>query len=498
MKLHMIIEAYDKNLGDAIATKYQISPQSLKAYVRGIDPELTYGAWILKALRKYLEDQDIDTWHELDTNDLERPEANNATQLAQEIKTQLDTFKSRQAEYPEQDLNKYTLESLKAATSALPEIIPAQPVHTMPGAKLVLREEPYEAYEISKAKTLARLSKGAAWCVKDVQVAKDALEGSKQIMILRNGSPTCLFATDFSQVKNSGNTDETRPEIITLIRKIWHTYLRAELETTGKLEGLEGAKFWGDAHEILELPIEPLIDKINQMEVADALEYLQELGYENLHRRLPELEAKIITAVENIPDNAPAYTSEGQKSEPSLASRLTYWAFEYAEGVIKGRWPEIEEPLSRKIADSAYMYALNVIKGRWPQAEPLIISDPSYSYNYAHNIIGGRWPEAEEDLSKGHPSWATHYAKTILKGRFKAAEDNIFDPKTQWAYIYIEQVPFDTRIDQFEKLAANPAAPDPQNNLQKAIDTYIKKVDWANPANDYPIPKAITKRMKNQ
>ena len=50
MKLKTITEAYDKNLAGKVARKYEITPARVKEIVTSIDPELTYGPWVLKQL----------------------------------------------------------------------------------------------------------------------------------------------------------------------------------------------------------------------------------------------------------------------------------------------------------------------------------------------------------------------------------------------------------------------------------------------------------------
>ena len=66
----------------------------------------------------------------------------------------------------------------------------------------------------------------------------------------------------------------------------------------------------------------------------------------------------------------------------------------YAIEVLKKRWPEAEERISKDHKASVY-YALGVIKGRWLPGEKAILTDVRSSYLYARNIFGDRWVEAE-------------------------------------------------------------------------------------------------------
>ena len=68
-------------------------------------------------------------------------------------------------------------------------------------------------------------------------------------------------------------------------------------------------------------------------------------------------------------------------------------AYDYAVGIIKGRWHEAEPYI--KTSRYAAEYARDVIKGRWPEAEEYIKQKAVSSYYYARDVIKGRWHEAE-------------------------------------------------------------------------------------------------------
>ena len=92
----------------------------------------------------------------------------------------------------------------------------------------------------------------------------------------------------------------------------------------------------------------------------------------------------------------------------------------YAETVIRGRWPAVE-PFFMRSPVYAYGYANNVIHGRWPAAEAVIASEPEWAYRYATDVIKGRFP-AGEPVIASDPNWAYRYAKNVIKGRFPAGE----------------------------------------------------------------------------
>ncbi len=218
MKLATILEAYDNNLGQAMAKKYDVPPQDLKAYVRGIDSDLNFGAWILKALKGYLDGQGIRKWTDFAT-DTPAGDYKNAREIADIIGRLLTAFKNRQEELPEKDINKYTISSLHAAIKALPELVKRDYVGEMPGARLLVKEGPFEAFEITDPKTLMHVAEGSSWCVRYESHAKSYLQRTAQIVIYKNGNATCLFASDMSEVKNSGNTQETRPDVLEIVKK---------------------------------------------------------------------------------------------------------------------------------------------------------------------------------------------------------------------------------------------------------------------------------------
>ena len=87
------------------------------------------------------------------------------------------------------------------------------------------------------------------------------------------------------------------------------------------------------------------------------------------------------------------------KSELDYAKTNPQWAYNYAREVIKGRWPEGEEAIS-KDPYWAYSYAVDVVGGRWPEGEKTISKDPEWAFYYAREVIKGRWPEGEEAIKK--------------------------------------------------------------------------------------------------
>jgi hypothetical protein len=71
------------------------------------------------------------------------------------------------------------------------------------------------------------------------------------------------------------------------------------------------------------------------------------------------------------------------------------------------RWPEGEEVI-KKNPYYAYQYAEQVVRGRWPEGEDAIKKDPTMIYWYAKQILKHRWLEAEPFIPKDHPDWKNY------------------------------------------------------------------------------------------
>lgn len=95
-------------------------------------------------------------------------------------------------------------------------------------------------------------------------------------------------------------------------------------------------------------------------------------------------------------------------------------ALTYARDVIGDRWPEAEAALASD-GDLAVQYAREVVKGRWEAAEAAILTSPRAAATYADAVLNSPWPEAESAISN-HGIAAAGYAERILKRRWPEAE----------------------------------------------------------------------------
>lgn len=92
-------------------------------------------------------------------------------------------------------------------------------------------------------------------------------------------------------------------------------------------------------------------------------------------------------------------------------------AIMYAQGVIKGRWPELEQKLLKNPVPAGFpyvaiIYTKCVIKGRWPELENFIISKNASwaAFDYAVDIIQGPWLEAEKIVLTNYFSFIRYYS----------------------------------------------------------------------------------------
>ena len=185
------------------------------------------------------------------------------------------------------------------------------------------------------------------------------------------------------------------------------------------------------------------------------------------------------------------------RKQSTLASKDPRCAYEYAEDVIKGRWPEAEKTIS-KDPHYAYRYAKYVIGGRWPEAEETISKSPEWAYHYASIVLNRRWPEAEETIIKD-PIWAYEYAYFVIKGRWPEAEEAISTHfwdfmRGDIAYRYVSDVINGQRsaILELNFLC------DTSRCKFSTVKEYVSKIDWTDPANDFEIPKRLKDALKKR
>lgn len=101
--------------------------------------------------------------------------------------------------------------------------------------------------------------------------------------------------------------------------------------------------------------------------------------------------------------------------EPAILTNPTAARY-YASYVIQGPWPEAEPIIATSAAES-YTYAKEALDGeRFPAGEPAVLRSlcSVWPINYAEKIIKGRWPEYEQVLlEKGESYDCYHYCREL-------------------------------------------------------------------------------------
>jgi hypothetical protein len=98
------------------------------------------------------------------------------------------------------------------------------------------------------------------------------------------------------------------------------------------------------------------------------------------------------------------------------------FAMWYAEFVAEGEWKPGERAIL-KGKDWVSFYYARAMGRRWEPGEKKILvgKDPSTCLDYAEEVIKGRWPEAEKFILKDAHS-CLKYAEEVIKGRWLEAE----------------------------------------------------------------------------
>lgn len=121
------------------------------------------------------------------------------------------------------------------------------------------------------------------------------------------------------------------------------------------------------------------------------------------------------------------------------------YAYQYADLVLKARFPEAE-PAIAKVPDTAFQYAKNVIKGRFPEAEEMFLrlhcdwGPRNYLPRYFIDIAQEPNPLVEKKILATHHGLAIEYAAKCLKARWPAGEKVILEDDVDGAVRYHKEV----------------------------------------------------------
>jgi hypothetical protein len=285
------------------------------------------------------------------------------------------------------------------------------------GVEIFDKSGPMIAYIISDAESLKKMGEGSKWCTRGsypVSRAETYLtKNGPQIIVVYNGRLVAQFSSDLEEIKNQENHNIklndlytmgiSQDKIIDLVRYIkpenLTKFIKIQMDgITGRMKVLEDA--------ILKVSDSGLI-----------VPYCKAAG-----ERWPEGEQLLLNAgfthliFEYARDVVGRSTRGGDRwfeGERILIKHPAY-AFQYAQYVLKDRWPEAEEHLANYddsemtygSLNSIVLYAEMYRRGEeWPEAERILINYPEYALRYARLARRSRWPEAEKLDFKG--LWAS-------------------------------------------------------------------------------------------
>jgi hypothetical protein len=135
--------------------------------------------------------------------------------------------------------------------------------------------------------------------------------------------------------------------------------------------------------------------------------------------------------------------------EPLILKDITT-SLDYAQSIIGGRWPELEEILLKDYAFEKMVmyYAIDVAGERWPGGEEILLTSnqPWNIFKYFMHLVQKRWPEAEPAL-KGSNSWPGYlkiiFGDDVINKYSQNILEKILDIKTdreKWQFLEEEGI----------------------------------------------------------
>jgi len=133
---------------------------------------------------------------------------------------------------------------------------------------------------------------------------------------------------------------------------------------------------------------------------------------------------------------------EWKPGEKAILEGLDWTAFYYARAMGR-RWELAEKKiLAGKDPATCFDYANEVIKDRWPEAEKFIVKNLDFALRYAIHFFGGRWEEYEKAIIND-PERCYRYAKDAIKGRLPEhmhqamVMHSFSNPQDKWVKKYL-------------------------------------------------------------
>lgn len=340
---------------------------------------------------------------------------------ATEIKAAVASFERDKHRLENNNISSYTIDELldlfipDGVLSKYPNaVFRIDDPLALDGVEVFDKSGPMVAYIISDADSLKAMGEGSKWCTRGSYPACRAetylTKNGPQIIVVYNGRLVAQFSSDLEEIKNQENNNIklndlytmgiSQDKILGLVRHIkpenLTKFIKSHMDgVTGRMKVLEDA--------ILKVSDSALVTP-----------YCIAAG-----ERWPEGEKMLLNAgfthliFEYARDVVGKSTRGGDRwpeGERVLIKHPAY-AFQYAQYVLKDRWPEAEEQLANYHDDSEMTYgSLNSIvlyaemyrRGEeWPEAERILINYPEYALRYARLARRSRWPEVEQLDFKG-------------------------------------------------------------------------------------------------
>ena len=319
------------------------------------------------------------------------------------------------------------------------------------GVEVFDKSGPMVAYIISDADSLKAMGEGSKWCTRGSYPACRAeiylTKNGPQIIVVYNGRLVAQFSSDLEEIKNQENNNIklndlytmgiSQDKILGLVRHIkpenLTKFIKSHMDgVTGRMKVLEDA--------ILKVSDSALV-----------IPYCIAAG-----ERWPEGEQLLLNAgfthliFEYARDVVGKSTRGGDRwpaGERVLIKHPAY-AFQYAQYVIKGRWPEAEEQLANYDDDSELTYGslISIVlyaemyrRGEeWPEAERILINYPEYALMYATSARRSRWPEVESIDFAG--VWESDQAGPIKRPQTLASLHKLCTEIYDYAYKFLRQI----------------------------------------------------------
>lgn len=225
MRLSIIVEAYDRELGQKKADLLRTTPQNLRAWVSEVDPTNKYGVWILKQITADLSEDGVNVFADpkisgdmLDAPAFERYKA--------DLKHWLKLFDDRKGDLTDRDINFYSYCSLIAALGELSGDSADFDPRDLEGVDLVCEKRIGDiiisGYMVCNGDSLALMCGDSDLCVADESVASDFINSLNCpfLVFFKNGRMTSLVMLNGKEHVNSNNTAETRPTYLNLAKSV--------------------------------------------------------------------------------------------------------------------------------------------------------------------------------------------------------------------------------------------------------------------------------------